>query len=218
MFRVILALALGLTGLAFIAPPALAEEAGAEQKCGPANFDRDAEKAVCIKVSVNLEGRATDCEVAISSGDSAFDQQSCEMAEQRGRWRPALDSSGQPELQDAYLWLSAGLDGDPMAHPKQPAIPYRYPARARRNGEEGDVGIEATVGLDGRVRRCVVTQSSGSAILDDASCAQMTRYGRFIVPLDEAGNPTEQTFSQILRWRLSEVPTATGENSPAVQP
>lgn len=45
-----------------------------------------------------------------------------------------------------------------------------YPAEAIRNGEQGTVAVRVTIGPDGNVTDCSITQSSGSDVLDSTTC------------------------------------------------
>jgi protein TonB len=82
-------------------------------------------------------------------------------------------------------------------------IQENYPARALREEIEGTVGVRVTVTPDGRATGCSVTSSSGSDILDAAACQGMERYARFDPALDAAGNPTSDTYSTRITYRLN---------------
>jgi protein TonB len=82
-------------------------------------------------------------------------------------------------------------------------IQENYPARALREETEGTVGVRVTVTADGRATGCSVTASSGSSILDAAACTGMERYARFDPALDAAGNPTSDSYSTRITYRLN---------------
>jgi protein TonB len=84
----------------------------------------------------------------------------------------------------------------------QQRIMDNYPARAIRDETEGRVGVRVTVGANGRVSGCSVSSSSGSSILDDAACQDITRYGRFSPALDADGNPTSGGWSTTIVYQL----------------
>jgi protein TonB len=77
-----------------------------------------------------------------------------------------------------------------------------YPARAVNEGAEGTVGINVTIGADGRVSACSVTSSSGSRDLDSAACQNFQRYARFNPALDRDGNPITAPYSTRITYRL----------------
>ena len=93
------------------------------------------------------------------------------------------------------------------AHPRNEArwimrILDAYPAKAKREGIEGTVGIRATVTERGRATNCQVTSSSGSKLLDEAPCKGLLRYGRFDPALDRAGNPTTGSYSTRIGYQI----------------
>ena len=51
---------------------------------------------VFVAVQVQVDGRATNCKVNRSSGNSVVDQWTCRLVEQRVRFRPAEDENGRP--------------------------------------------------------------------------------------------------------------------------
>ena len=77
-----------------------------------------------------------------------------------------------------------------------------YPAEAMRAGQQGTVTILWTIGTDGRVSDCKVLASSGSPALDLASCAAITRRGRYSPALDSAGKPIPVHSARSVTWRL----------------
>jgi protein TonB len=84
----------------------------------------------------------------------------------------------------------------------QQRIMDNYPARAIRDEIEGRVGVRVTVGPNGRVTGCTVSNSSGEGVLDDAACQDITRYGRFSPALDAAGNPTTGSWGTTIVYQL----------------
>lgn len=77
-----------------------------------------------------------------------------------------------------------------------------YPPEARKNGWEGKVVMDLTVGTDGQVATCTVTKSSGHKSLDEGTCAIMTARARFKPALDQSGQPVEGHYEQQINWRL----------------
>jgi protein TonB len=78
-----------------------------------------------------------------------------------------------------------------------------YPASAQSAGAEGTVRASLTIGTDGRVVGCSITQSSGNTALDSATCNILRRRAKFIPARDSNGNPTTDTVSTpSIVWRL----------------
>jgi len=77
-----------------------------------------------------------------------------------------------------------------------------YPSGAIRQNIEGLVVISVMIGTDGRVRSCLVTQSSGSKLLDDATCRFYTLRARFTPARDADGNPIQAQRTDRYRWQI----------------
>lgn len=63
-----------------------------------------------------------------------------------------------------------------------------------RSGVFGQVGVAVTVTPAGRAENCVVTATSGHAVLDEAVCRAVEKHGRFSPALDASGNPVAATW------------------------
>lgn len=79
-----------------------------------------------------------------------------------------------------------------------------YPADAVAKGQQGTVGTWLLVGEDGRVQRCGIELSSGSATLDSQTCDLFTVNGRFEPATDRRGNHIRGLYHQQIVWRLQE--------------
>ncbi|WP_293971777.1 energy transducer TonB [Sphingomonas sp.] len=77
-----------------------------------------------------------------------------------------------------------------------------YPPSALREGVEGIVGIDVAIDARGRVTACTVTGSSGSDLLDQATCRLYARRAHFRPALDEAGQPTASHRADRVRWQI----------------
>lgn len=94
--------------------------------------------------------------------------------------------------------VSVGNEADWVA-------PEDYPLQAMRAGEFGTTTTRLTVGTNGRVQECAIEQSSGSALLDDATCTALTNRARFEPARDARGRPVIGTYRKRVRWTLPEV-------------
>jgi protein TonB len=78
-----------------------------------------------------------------------------------------------------------------------------YPASAVSAGAEGTARASLSIGTDGRVTGCSITQSTGNTALDAATCNILRRRAKFIPARDTNGNPTTDTISTpSIVWRL----------------
>jgi protein TonB len=78
-----------------------------------------------------------------------------------------------------------------------------YPPSAAAAGQEGRTGFRLDIGPDGRVTNCTVTSSSGSSVLDQATCRIMRSRARFTPAHDSNGNPVADTHDDAITWRLT---------------
>lgn len=90
----------------------------------------------------------------------------------------------------------------PPVHRNGTITSHDYPAAAIRFGHQGTTTIRMVIGADGRVESCTVTSSSGSAFLDQATCALAVRRFRFSPALDASGRPARGQATRSVRWQL----------------
>jgi protein TonB len=96
----------------------------------------------------------------------------------------------------------------PKGNPGTWVLTDDYPASALRNEIEGVVRFVLTVGPDGRVVGCMVTESSGHDSLDNAACAKLQERGEFVPATDNKGRPVQGTWSNSVRWQIPGVEEA----------
>lgn len=93
-----------------------------------------------------------------------------------------------------------------LAFASGPAMGQRntddYPAEARRNGWEGKVVFRALIGTDGRAKSCKVVESSGYAVLDDATCTKVIDTARFEPARNAQGDVIEEFYQNGFTWEL----------------
>lgn len=77
----------------------------------------------------------------------------------------------------------------------------RYPDRAARNGWEGIVVCRVTVGVDGKVVRVTVEESSGHKLLDDAAVDALETW-RFL-PGRKGDEPVQMDWIKRLQFKFS---------------
>jgi len=75
-----------------------------------------------------------------------------------------------------------------------------YPESAFRDNAGGTVAVLYTVGVDGRVHDCRVTQSSGRADLDAATCDALVRRFRYKPARDAYGRPVPERIGRDQTW------------------
>jgi len=78
-----------------------------------------------------------------------------------------------------------------------------YPASAQASGAQGTARATITIGPDGRVVGCNITQSTGNSALDSATCNIIRRRAKYVPAKDSNGNPTTDTIqTPPIVWRL----------------
>ena len=80
--------------------------------------------------------------------------------------------------------------------------PRDYPAMALRNEVEGVSRFTASVGADGRVKQCDITQSSGDVLLDQKTCTLVIQRARFNPATDAEAALIESSWSSAVRWEI----------------
>ena len=75
-----------------------------------------------------------------------------------------------------------------------------YPASSLRNEEQGTTAVRITVGTDGRVADCQVTQSSGSAALDAATCSIIRRRAKYTPARNDDGSAAMGSDAVRIKW------------------
>ena len=77
-----------------------------------------------------------------------------------------------------------------------------YPLEAWRDGSEGTVRFELDHDAAGTIVDCRITESSGSAVLDDATCPIILKRAK--ADLFEYDDPTSGTMKGSYRWKREE--------------
>lgn len=93
----------------------------------------------------------------------------------------------------------------PQLRNPQALITYEdYPTESVRRNEYGIVSIVITVSAEGKVSSCQVTESSGFATLDLATCSLYKKRARFEPAKDAEGLPIEGKYRLSSSWGLEE--------------
>ncbi|WP_404335246.1 energy transducer TonB [Sphingomonas sp. MMS12-HWE2-04] len=81
-----------------------------------------------------------------------------------------------------------------------------YPDAAADAGVGGSVGVRYLVDIDGRVRDCVVTELSGSRVLDQTTCQLIEKRFRYRPSRDGQGHPVRAYIVENHEWILRRDP------------
>ncbi|MBY0521086.1 MAG: energy transducer TonB, partial [Sphingomonas sp.] len=79
-----------------------------------------------------------------------------------------------------------------------------YPPQARALGLEGRTAFALDIDALGRITQCRVIETSGSELLDSATCTQAIVNGRFRPGRNAAGQAVPRAWQSSMRWKLAE--------------
>ena len=88
----------------------------------------------------------------------------------------------------------------PANSPSNWAMDSDYPTGAKQRGEGGAVDYLIIISPEGRVSQCQITQSSGSAELDQRTCEVFYARAMFKPAMDENNNPTSGLYKGRFTW------------------
>lgn len=80
--------------------------------------------------------------------------------------------------------------------------PSLFPTQAINAGNTGTVGISMLVDEAGRVRDCMVEETSGFATLDTMSCFVIVSRAKFTPAVGPDGKPAKSAYFQRIDWRM----------------
>ena len=121
---------------------------------------------VTVLLRTDEEGRVRDCLVTETSGSPDLDRGTCALAKRRGRFRPAVNATGQPTAGEYSIAISWGVDD----HQPTTRIDLQIPVREVPDQYTRPAMARVEFGADGRAATCDVTTSSGSVAADAAVC------------------------------------------------
>lgn len=119
------------------------------------------------------------------------------------------------------LLLAAAASGPSAPSPLSPlgslVTASDYPPAAMQRGVTGHVGFRLRVDPAGKPDGCVVSQSSGSAELDNATCDLMLARARFRPARGPDGAPVRGDFMARIAWTLDREPEAVSSQAVRVR-
>lgn len=79
-----------------------------------------------------------------------------------------------------------------------------YPSRDLREGNQGLARFLLTIGTNGKVEACTITQSTGFRGLDEATCKYVSRRASFKPATDGNGAKVAGSYAGSVRWLIPE--------------
>ena len=90
----------------------------------------------------------------------------------------------------------------PRGNPGRWVTPNDYPRAALEAEHQGTTGFRLKIDPTGGISDCQVIKSSGHKVLDDATCKNILKRGRFRSAKDEDGNNIAGEYSNRVRWQI----------------
>lgn len=106
------------------------------------------------------------------------------------------------------VW-NVGPHADRLKRPPRPRQPLRqlfsrgtFPTLALQAGNTGTVAISLMIDEAGKVRDCLVEESSGFATLDATSCFVIASRAQFEPAVGTDGKPAKSAYFQRIHWQI----------------
>ena len=107
-----------------------------------------------------------------------------------------------PALAGARTDLRPDMGAVPIGNVGQWFGPQNYPAEAIRSARQGRVLAAIQVDAAGAATGCSIEESSGTTVLDQATCDIAMAHLRFDPATDHKGQPIASTYRLPVRWAL----------------
>ncbi|WP_336958055.1 energy transducer TonB [Sphingobium aquiterrae] len=136
-----------------------------------------------VRLHITAKGVIDECIVTETSGFPILDSKTCSLIKARGRFKPATDARGTPIDGDYHMATSWGVGAN------QPRTTSTVTLLAQKIPTSYQTPADTMVlfGVDGRVAKCTVQQSSGSEAADKAACAYITAQLAVSPPQSKSG-------------------------------
>lgn len=153
------------------------------------------------EIFVGVDGRPQACYVVESSGSPDLDAMTCAAAIRRGKYKPATDGTGKPMHGMARYNAVWRIIGERLG--EVPADVTLSASTLPDGRQSARVALKYIVDEAGRIINCAVTESSGSAKLDDLACRAMPQRYTFAPARDKAGKAWQVVRTQSVAFELS---------------
>lgn len=181
-----------------------------------------------FRLTVNTEGRVSECAIISSSGHADLDTITCDRVTARAEFYPAQDKQGKPTIghysnrirwQIPRIATTASKPIESDSYPRAPLLrnlsvlriaEEDYPETAKAASQQGLAVFSVDIDNTGSVRNCSITRSTTFPDLDKQSCSIALKW-QFDPARDLAGDPVAGRTSHSIHWRLpGKLPGATG--------
>ncbi|MBV9930495.1 MAG: energy transducer TonB [Alphaproteobacteria bacterium] len=137
-------------------------------------------------------GRGIDWTFAVPGIDKAMAALAACNADLRAHWN-----------MDAGRSAAIKTDAKPLAPLARWISSSDYPAQALRELDTGRSRVFLLIDEQGKVRDCLLEETSGNASLDAMTCIALRERGKFHPALDASGKPVRSVYGQAISWRIA---------------
>lgn len=106
----------------------------------------------------------------------------------------------------------------PIGSPATWVTSNDYPITSLLDMDEGTTAFTLSISAVGKVVKCLVTNSSGHAELDEATCRLITARARFKPAKNHKGERITGSYSNKIRWQIPNKTAPSNENIPIAKP
>jgi TonB family protein len=132
-----------------------------------------------------------------------------------GEWSRTFALSGMPSLRQVMknciddlqtVWSppAGGIGSRATANLASYIKDDDYPADAISNSWSGTTRFALLIDEKGKVADCMITATSGQAILDAQACALIRQRARFVPARDAQGQPSKDRLTSSIRWKMDD--------------
>ncbi|WP_084579838.1 TonB family protein [Sphingomonas azotifigens] len=167
------------------------------------------EGTVGFTLQIDASGRATKCDVVASSGYPGLDNGACFLLMRRARFDPARDASGKAvasTFAGRFTWklgktppTRSGVSGTAGSEAPPPPTALEVSVAALPAAYKQPAKAAVRFGADHRVSDCRIVESSGSAAVDRAACAQLRALASGPATKGTTSGPETETYTVSFR-------------------
>ena len=158
-----------------------------------------------VTVKIDERGRVIDCRAAPFQHDTAAADEKCRYSRSaRYDELPKRVRGGSDRIMTLYeIVYLRGIKTDPtIENLPNLFVADDYPADAMKLSKEGRVGVKIVVEANGHPSACTVTNTSGFASFDSATCRILLQRGKFLPGSDARGQSSSGEYVGRVAWVL----------------
>lgn len=160
---------------------------------------KEAEGVTGVRLDVNTDGIVSNCTVTQSSGSETLDAATCTLIQERARFTPARDRTGQPIADNYTTRVKWQI---PEADPEQIK---EYPKRLQLRFDINEAGETTACTVLANEGNATVVKETGETV---DPCATMMKSKKRPVFLDVNGEPVAVRVESLMEMRVTSIGAA----------